>query len=102
MSSTTSPSLLDVVRRAMRLKHYSLHTERCYCDWIKQFVKFHWMTERRAVGWARFLCPREANRWAILPTLHLFGLGRQTSRKNLLADGRGNRPIPWTHRIARR
>ena len=30
----------------MRMKHYSLHTERSYCDWIKQFVKFHRMTGR--------------------------------------------------------
>jgi hypothetical protein len=30
----------------MRLKHYSLHTERSYCDWIKQFVKFHCLTEK--------------------------------------------------------
>lgn len=27
----------------MRLKHYSIHTERTYCDWIKQYVKFHKM-----------------------------------------------------------
>ena len=31
----------------MHLKHYSLHTERTYCDRIKQFVKFHRMTERQ-------------------------------------------------------
>ncbi|WGS87731.1 hypothetical protein [Methylomonas sp. UP202] len=36
MSSTKLPSLLDDVRRVMRLKHYSLHTERSYCYWIKQ------------------------------------------------------------------
>lgn len=49
MSSEKSPSLLEDVRRVMRLKHYSLHTERSYCDWIKQFVKFHQMTERQAL-----------------------------------------------------
>ncbi|WP_427501651.1 phage integrase N-terminal SAM-like domain-containing protein [Methylomonas sp. MED-D] len=32
------------MRRVMRLKHYSLHTERSYCDWIKPFIKFHRMT----------------------------------------------------------
>ena len=26
--------LLDQVREVLRLKHYSLRTERCYCDWI--------------------------------------------------------------------
>ncbi len=30
----------------MRLKHYSLHTERTYSEWIKQFVKFHQLNER--------------------------------------------------------
>jgi len=27
----------------MRLKHYSIHTERTYCDRIKRFVHFHRM-----------------------------------------------------------
>ena len=27
--------LLDQVREVMRLKHYSIRTERAYCDWIK-------------------------------------------------------------------
>lgn len=49
MSSTKSPTLLDDVRRIMRLKHYSLHTERSYCEWIKQFVKFHRLGERAAL-----------------------------------------------------
>ncbi|WP_404361385.1 phage integrase N-terminal SAM-like domain-containing protein [Methylotuvimicrobium sp. KM1] len=37
------------VRKIMRLKHYSLYTERTYCDWIKQFVKFRRMTERQSL-----------------------------------------------------
>ncbi len=28
--------LLDEVRDLMRLRHYSVRTERCYCDWIKR------------------------------------------------------------------
>jgi hypothetical protein len=27
----------------MRLKHYSLRTERSYADWIRRYVKFHGM-----------------------------------------------------------
>lgn len=38
--------LLDDVRRIMRLKHYSIHTERVYCDWIKQYIKFHKITNK--------------------------------------------------------
>ena len=25
----------------MRLKHYSIRTERCYCDWIVRFIRCH-------------------------------------------------------------
>ena len=30
----------------MRLRHYSIHTERAYCDWIKRYVRYHRMTGR--------------------------------------------------------
>ncbi len=30
----------------MRLHHYSIHTERTYCDWIKQYIHFHKMKSR--------------------------------------------------------
>ena len=30
----------------MRLGHYSIHTERSYCDWIKRYVLFHHMISR--------------------------------------------------------
>jgi integron integrase len=35
--------LLDQVRDVIRLKHYSLRTERTYCDWIERFIRFHQM-----------------------------------------------------------
>jgi hypothetical protein len=35
--------LLDQVKEVMRLKHYSLHTERSYTDWIRRYIKFHQM-----------------------------------------------------------
>jgi len=38
--------LLDQVRDVLRIKHYSIHTERAYCDWIKRFVKYHKMSSR--------------------------------------------------------
>ena len=38
--------LLDQVREVMRLKHYSIRTERCYCDWIRRYVKYHGMRGR--------------------------------------------------------
>jgi site-specific recombinase XerD len=33
--------LLDRVREAIRLKHYSMHTEQAYVDWIKRYILFH-------------------------------------------------------------
>ena len=39
--------LLDEVRDVMRLHHYSIHTERTYCDWIKRYIRYHRMTSRQ-------------------------------------------------------
>ena len=36
-----NPKLLEQVRNVMRVKHYSIRTERCYCDWIVRFIRFH-------------------------------------------------------------
>lgn len=33
--------LLDQVRDKIRLKHYSIRTEKCYIDWIKRYIFFH-------------------------------------------------------------
>src|SRR6185369_9491178 len=38
--------LLDQVREVLRLKHYSIHTERSYCDWIRRYIHFHGMKAR--------------------------------------------------------
>ncbi|NOQ36530.1 MAG: integron integrase [Methylococcaceae bacterium] len=38
-----STKLLAEVKNVMRLKHYSIHTETSYCDWIKRFILFHKM-----------------------------------------------------------
>lgn len=46
MAVPKNRKLLDDVKQVMRLKHYSIHTERIYCDWIKQYVKFHKMYDR--------------------------------------------------------
>jgi hypothetical protein len=42
--------LLDHVRDVMRLKHYSLRTERTYCDWIARFIRFHELRHPRDMG----------------------------------------------------
>jgi integron integrase len=35
------PRLLDQMREQIRLKHYSIRTERVYCEWVKRYVRFH-------------------------------------------------------------
>ena len=35
------PKLLDLVRLACRLRHYSYRTEQTYCSWVKRFCLFH-------------------------------------------------------------
>ncbi|KAB2832909.1 MAG: hypothetical protein F9K48_09550 [Candidatus Brocadia sp.] len=35
------PKLLDQVRDAIRVKHYSMRTEEAYVHWIKRFIFFH-------------------------------------------------------------
>lgn len=44
--SIKNQKLMDEVHGVMRLAHYSIHTERSYCDWIKRFVHFHGMNSR--------------------------------------------------------
>lgn len=35
------PKLLDQVREAIRMRHYSVRTEEAYVGWIKRFILFH-------------------------------------------------------------
>jgi integron integrase len=46
MSKQKEKKVLDQARDVMRMKHYSIHTERTYCDWIKRYIAFHNMTSR--------------------------------------------------------
>jgi site-specific recombinase XerD len=41
-----STRLLDEMRDLMRRRHYSIHTERAYLDWVKRYVRFHNMQSR--------------------------------------------------------
>jgi len=35
------PKLIDQVRDVIRRKHFSIRTERAYCDWIRRFILYH-------------------------------------------------------------
>jgi integron integrase len=39
--ATAAPKLLDRVRAAIRLRHYSRRTEESYVGWIRRFILFH-------------------------------------------------------------
>jgi len=39
--SARRPRLLDQVRAAIRVKHYSIRIEESYINWIRRFILFH-------------------------------------------------------------
>lgn len=45
----TSP-FLEAVRRSIRLRGYSLRTEKTYLHWIKRFILFHGKQHPRDMG----------------------------------------------------
>lgn len=44
------PKLPGQVRDRLRVKHYSMRTERAYVDWIKRFMLFHSKRHPQAMG----------------------------------------------------
>jgi integron integrase len=44
------PKLLDLVRAAIRRRHYSLRTEKAYIDWIRRFIFFHGTRHPQEMG----------------------------------------------------
>jgi hypothetical protein len=47
---TKPVKLLDRVRNKIRLKHYSIRTEKAYISWIKRFIYFHNMRHPEEMG----------------------------------------------------
>src|SRR5438309_1412460 len=53
-----APKLIDVVRDALRARHYSRRTEKAYVGWIRRYILFHGNRHPRELGAAeatRFL-----------------------------------------------
>lgn len=42
-SYSRPPKLIDQLREALRLRHYSRRTEQTYCHWVKRYIFFHKM-----------------------------------------------------------
>jgi site-specific recombinase XerD len=46
----TEPKLLDRVRQALRVRHYSRRTEDAYVTWIRRFILFHGKRHPKDMG----------------------------------------------------
>jgi site-specific recombinase XerD len=60
-SPTPPRKLLDLVRDALRLKHYSYRTEQTYVQWIRRYILFHNKRHPQAMGAPEIVCG--AFRW---------------------------------------
>jgi hypothetical protein len=49
-NKNTPPKLLDQVRNRIRVKHYSIRTEKQYVQWIKRFILFHGKRHPQEMG----------------------------------------------------
>lgn len=45
-----APKLLDQLRQAIRIRHYSIRTEEAYVYWVRWFVRFHGLRHPREMG----------------------------------------------------
>src|SRR4051794_8226030 len=48
--SAQSPKLLDRLRQACRIRHYSIRTEEAYHDWARRFILFHGKRHPQEMG----------------------------------------------------
>ena len=46
MSTPKHRKIIDEIYEVMIIRHYSIHTERSYYDWVKRFIQFHKMKYR--------------------------------------------------------
>ncbi len=46
----SQPRLLDIMRDALRARHYSSRTEEAYCNWVRRFIRFHGMRHPADMG----------------------------------------------------
>lgn len=50
VNSSPPPRLLDQLRAQIRLRHYSVRTEKTYAQWVRRFVLFHDKRHPRDMG----------------------------------------------------
>ena len=47
---TQQPKLLDRLRHACRVRHYSIRTEDAYHDWAERYIRFHGLRHPNTLG----------------------------------------------------
>jgi hypothetical protein len=47
---TDKPMLLDQLSAAIRVRHYSIRTEKTYCSWVYRYCKYHNMRHPMEMG----------------------------------------------------
>lgn len=96
--ATGKPKLLDRVREAVRVRHYSPRTEEAYVSWIRRFIVFHRMRHPRDMG------AREVT--AFLSSLAAREVSASTQNQALSAilflyDAVLGQRLPWMAEIVR-
>ncbi|MCJ7766557.1 MAG: integron integrase [Thiovulaceae bacterium] len=90
--------LLDVVRDKIRVKHYSIKTEKSYVGWIKQFIFFH--NKRHPLEMGKKVSPSTQNQaFSALLFLYTQVLGidmRDQNIQALRAQERKHMPVVLT------
>ena len=65
MNNTTptppQPKLLDQLRREIRMRHYSIRTERSYVDWVHRYILFHNKRHPAEMGASEVSLPSVSN-----------------------------------------
>ena len=107
MSAGTSSPFLELVRSALRVKHYSIWTERAYLGWVRRFILFHGkrhpedMGEREVVEFLSYLAvsgkvaPGTQNQaFNALLFLYRNVLGRPLENLSGTVRGRNRKGLP--------
>jgi integron integrase len=76
-ASGAEPKLLNRIRRALRMRHYSPRTEEAYVSWIRRFIVFHGKRHPRELG--------EAKVSAFVSSLAMRGVSASTQNQALSA-----------------
>jgi integron integrase len=98
-STAAGPRLLDQVREAIRVRHYSYRTEQQYVAWIRRYIHFHGKRHPRSLGGpevSAFLTHLAANRNVAAATQNQALAALLFLYKNVLGN-----ELPWLDQIVR-